>query len=308
MEEAPMHTAPGGVCVLTADDLRRMREQRPPPAAAADRCLRCDNPIEYHVFGPVNGMVLVTEYDHASGQSLTHPEWADRGTPRDLGAHVPLTDHCLACLFKSERDAARAIRHSVAGAGPRDDAWYIQCLPEYKLVERHGERGRGFSALVFGRRVGRVVTDRHPDAINTRRVPWPGHYWRDRENVVVIQAWLRRVRYRDTPFYIQGRWLPGWAREELTLRGLSDTDTLDEARAALGGLGLLQAMNQGGRPSEQEEIEAYFRRRVAEALAEGFTGTRVQWADRIGIHLDTLYGWQRTWPGVLPPPSRRRAP
>ena len=50
---------------------------------------------------------------------------------------------------------------------------------------------------------------------------------------VVIQAWLRRVRYRDTPFYIEGRWLPGWAKEERTLHGLGDSDTLDDARAAV---------------------------------------------------------------------------
>ncbi len=153
--------------------------------------------------------------------------------------YIPLTDLCLSCLFDSEIAAARMLLNVTDSASENTDAWSIQCFPGYGF----DKEWRDFSVLVFGREIS---PDIDPDSC-----PWPSLGFRSREegSRSETQVWLRRVRYRDTALYVEGRWNPTLRGEQVTLHGLMHDIPDSVVHQALRGRRLLQILSQhGGRP------------------------------------------------------------
>jgi hypothetical protein len=225
----------------------------------ATACALCGTPTDAHPAGPVNGIKLAAE---RPGWDQPYP--ADRGDPPDFGAYVPLTDRCLACLFAEEKAIANGVQQIVAGARAGADIWCIECLPGHVIREQW----RDYSALVFGRRVERIPPDHH---IDTRGFPWFAHYWDEGGAIVVIQAWLRRVRFKDTPLYIEQRWNPAMPRATRALRGLEDDESPRHRQAALRGEQLLVALDQSGwaRFDNADECKAAVETWILNALRQG---------------------------------------
>ncbi len=215
--------------------------------------------------------------------------------PSDRAGYIPLTDLCLSCLFNSEMAAARVLLNSIDNPSENADVWSIQCFPGYA----YGKEWRDFSVLVFGREIG---SDFNPDDCL-----WPSLGFRNFEgSASETQVWLRRVRYRNTPLYLEGRWNPTLRGEQVMLHGLEKDSPNNVVQEALRGRGLLRRLSRRGRPRNTGHYtEEEYRQRVAELFTEDSRDrTREEWAEELGVDRDTLMRYHRNWPDVLPRPRR----
>lgn len=169
----------------------------------------------------------------------------NRPHPSGEPEYIPLTDLCLSCLFTLERRGAWQILNLVGDLRGSRGTWIIDCMPGY----RFGEEWADFSILMFGNHIGyvRALADSHP--FDTGKVSWAADYRPDGDRIFVTQAWLRRVRYRDTPLYLEERWNPTMPKPGVALHGLEEDVPTSEANEAMRrGRKLLQATSQRGRP------------------------------------------------------------
>lgn len=160
--------------------------------------------------------------------------------------YCPLTDLCLDCLLRDELAQARLVLDRVDPAAQRKAIWSAQCVPGGEIDAAWCD----FSLLVFGRQIGVVAVRPDNDPFDTRTVPWAAHYRLSSPLVFVTQSWLRRVRYRDTPLYLEERWNPTMPEPKVTLHGLQHDVPASEANeASRRGRKILQVLSQRGRPS-----------------------------------------------------------
>lgn len=204
----------------------------------------------------------------------------------------PLLDLCPACLKDDE--TARCILPG---------NWFVHSTPGRVIDHDWAD----FATLAIGRQIGAVTARRNEVVFNSTHVPWIPWYHRLGGAYVVGQVWRWRVRYRDTPLYLDQHWDPAMAATLVTLHGLETETRTTVIHRALRGLDLLHILRQqGGRPHDTGNLtEAEFRRLVAEILREDEEAgrrhrTREAWAEALSVSPDTLYRYLRKWPDVLP--------
>lgn len=169
----------------------------------------------------------------------------NRSHPSRGPEYIPLTDLCLLCLSTLERARAWQVLDLIGDLRGRRSIWMIECMPGYEF----GEEWADFSTLTFGNQIGivRAPADSHP--FDSSKVSWAAHYRPTGGLIFVTQTWLRRVRYRDTPLYLEERWNPLSREPEPVLYGLRPDVPDKVVHQALRGRRLLQVLNQyGGRP------------------------------------------------------------
>lgn len=207
-----------------------MRVLPPPP------CVRCGCcPV------PATVNEIVYSWTPAGAR---HYRMENMPCPPGQPEYIPLTDLCLSCLFMHEQvlawhilDLAGAMRH-------RHAVWMMDCMPGYAF----GEAWRDFSTLTFGRQIGLVAAPAESYPFNTTHVPWAAHYRPTQGLIFVTQSWVRRVRYRDTPLYVEERWNPTLLEQQTVLHGLKEDIPDSVVHKALRGRRLLQVLSQSGRP------------------------------------------------------------
>jgi hypothetical protein len=192
-------------------------------------------------------------------------------------AYCPLIDRCLACLFEAEQERAENVLRRFADTPEESRLWTISCLPG-SVAAPAAEWARDLTVVIFGDEFYSGPYGPAGYQIDTSGVPWAAHYRLLPHGVVCIdQCWLRRVRYRDTPLYIEERWDPTMSELRIVFGGLEHVHKgamrLTEVQRIMGTcLRLLRKLDGRGRPAiattvekaraEQEKVKRAIRKRL----------------------------------------------
>lgn len=214
-----------------------------------------------------------------------------------------LTDTCAACLYERERAQAEA-ELGRRGLAPPPLGWALRTV----AADAAGGEWEGWSYLVFGALLGMIVGDER--ALDTAPVPWSAFYDQRGPAVVVIQRWYVRLRYRDTPLVLVGRWSPGRDGEKIAMHGLEAKLTKRIRRDVEDrGLELLRELNMRGRKKGHEVPREQFVRDYNAVYREeldrrGVAPSQYDVAAAMGMGRSTLNEYLSDYGIPWPPPIR----
>lgn len=164
----------------------------------------------------------------------------ERGRPNSIHARV--------------RAMARERRMLIVELGMPADAVWKRLVYNGAI---YGDQWRDYSAEMFG-----IVVPELPCP-----PPWPymRQVYDNGRYGIIVQLWLRRIRHKGTPAFIEARWHPERG-ETIALVGLESTGSIASAEKALKGIKFLKRLDERGRKPGRDEKD--FPRRLLEAYDE----------------------------------------